>query len=365
MRLSLWLAVLSLVVAFTGDLLAIEAVRGKEYRLSKQHGPWMIMVASFRDVPPDRHQPGLTAAQAAEELVLELRQLGIPAYIHSQDAKVEKIPTRDRMGREDERIYAAQRDMLSVIAGNYDTIDDKTAQKTLASIKKFHPKFMKDKQNGAVYRETPGRKGPLSGAFMTINPMLSPEDVAANERDPVIHRLNSGIDNSLWELKKKYTLRVATFAGKSVTPVGTSAYRNNENQFDEILGRGRNLNDAGEDAAQLARFLRAKGHEAYVYHDHFQSIVTVGGFDTLNDPRITAMSKQFGAKLKPVADGQQETWQPETLTLAGKNPADAPLHVWVLDPKPVLLASDRKPEAKSGFFAKGSYPRFTVVPNQQ
>ena len=45
----------------------VEAVRGKRYRLTKRHGPWMIMVADIRDVPPElRKEGGMTALQAAD-----------------------------------------------------------------------------------------------------------------------------------------------------------------------------------------------------------------------------------------------------------------------------------------------------------
>ena len=53
----------------------IEAVRGKRYRITTRHGPWMIFVASLH---------GNTARGAADSLVYELRKLGIPAYTFSQ-----------------------------------------------------------------------------------------------------------------------------------------------------------------------------------------------------------------------------------------------------------------------------------------
>ena len=67
----------------------IDADPSKKYRLSKRHGPWMIMVASMRDVPEERRTTGLTAQQAADQMVLALRQVGIPAYtclLYTSDA---------------------------------------------------------------------------------------------------------------------------------------------------------------------------------------------------------------------------------------------------------------------------------------
>lgn len=56
----------------------------------------MIMVASFRNVPEDRREKGLSAEEAAAELVFELREKGIPAYTYSQGAVIEHISTVDR-----------------------------------------------------------------------------------------------------------------------------------------------------------------------------------------------------------------------------------------------------------------------------
>jgi hypothetical protein len=36
----------------------IEAEKGKKYKLTKRHGPWMIMVASLRDIPESRRSKG-------------------------------------------------------------------------------------------------------------------------------------------------------------------------------------------------------------------------------------------------------------------------------------------------------------------
>ena len=38
----------------------IEAVRGKQYGLTKRHGPWMIMVASFNNPPEYERTEGMS-----------------------------------------------------------------------------------------------------------------------------------------------------------------------------------------------------------------------------------------------------------------------------------------------------------------
>lgn len=333
---------LSLFMVRTSD--AIENVKGKSYKLTEKHGPWMIMVASFRNVyEEDRKTEGLSADQAAAELVYELREKGIPAYAYSQEAKVETIETQDRLGRDDTRIYAAQRDMICVLAGNYETIDDPIAQDTLNKIKRFHPKFLKNSKSGAVTRNA-GSKGPLGGAFMTINPMRKPQEVARKTIDPEVKFLNSGIDHALVDVKKKYTVKIATFAGKSTTPIGNSRYNGNESLFERELQNGAKYNivRAGEDAAQLTRALRQKGYAAFVYHDKFQSIVTMGGFDTKDDPVIQEIFSAFGAKMKtdPNSKTKAASLTAEVLTLPGEN-SDKPAQTWIFDPVPEVIEVPR------------------------
>ena len=78
-----------------------------------------------------------------------------------------------------------------------------------------------------------------------------------------------------------------------------------------------------------------------MYHDKFQSIVTVGGFDSQGDPRIRTVAETYRAKIKPdpQGNGKQETLTPETKILRAQGaPITAqPLHVWAFDPEPRLI----------------------------
>lgn len=346
MRSALVTSMLGLVLAglMSSPSYAIEAVRGKEYQLSDRHGPWMIMVASFRDVPEDRREEGLSASEAAAELVYELRKQGIPAYTYGQGAVVGKVETVDRLGREDDRIYAAQRDMISVIAGNYPSIDDKTAQATLKWVKAYIPEFMKSESSGALFRQTPGRQGPLSGAFLTINPVLKPGDVVRKKLDPDVVRLNNETRYPLMGCKKPYSVQVATFMGRQTTPIAGSRYQGKEEEFDRDLANANSysLNRAGEDAEQLAAQLRSKNIEAYTHHDRYQSIVTVGGFDSPQDPMISQIIKEFGPKYLPDPNNEkQESLQPQSLV--ERNPANPAMPlVWLFDYQPKVVPVPRK-----------------------
>jgi hypothetical protein len=335
----------------------IEAVRGKSYRLTRQHGPWMIMVGSFRDVgDEDRKTEGLSAQEAADEVVYELRKKGVPAYTFSQNAQKGEIKTVDRSGRDDLRIYAAQRDMICVIAGNYESQDSNIAERTLKHIKRFTPEFMTDKKSGAIYRKYENKKGPFGSAFLTINPLLDPTEIAHRKPDVDLVKLNYGIQNALVENPKKYTVQVATFSGRSVTPIGNSSLANREEEFDFRLHSSRdeetgmkraNLGAISEDAAQLAAALRKfrsenapEGFQAWVYHDRFESIVTVGGFENPNDPRIAKIIEIFGAKMTKDKVTGQEVLVGEVLTPDQSQVSRtrrAPTAVWVFDPQPRLI----------------------------
>ncbi|MDB5347909.1 MAG: hypothetical protein JWP89_6286 [Schlesneria sp.] len=361
-------AALSLSVASPSH--AIENVRGKPYHVTQKHGPWMIMVTSFRNVrDEDMRKDGLTAEQAAAELVFELREKGIPAYAFSQDAVKGQIDTRDRLGRDDRRIYAAQRDMICVLAGNYEAIDDAVGKKTLSFIKKFHPRFLKDTKSGAIVRADSAERGPLVGAFMTINPLIDPKDIVQKTADKEIKILNSGGRNPLIKNQHKYTVQVATFAGKSATPLGNSTYRGREGWFESKLGgeTGFNLDRAGEEAERLAAYLRSKGsngstglNEAYVHHDKFQSIVTVGGFDSPDDPRIRVVGEYYSPKWEPDlravsqarrATGAELTQEekdqmPKVRTnhteyLPGPTKESPPVQVWTFDSAPKVIPVPR------------------------
>ncbi len=120
----------------------IEAVRGKHYQLTKRHGPWMIMVASFNKPPEYERTEGMSPEEAADQLVYELRLKGIPAYTFQQQEVDGTITTVDRRTNAERaaktRSWAGG---ICVLAGNYPTSNDKIAQRTLKFIKKYQPQI--------------------------------------------------------------------------------------------------------------------------------------------------------------------------------------------------------------------------------
>lgn len=356
------LAAVLLAVPAVSTAAGIEKpVRGKKYPLSKQHGPWMIMVASFSAPPPEQRTEGMSPQQAADELVFELRAKGMPAYTYAIEDKVDKLETVDRLGEPDTRIFASQRGNVCVLAGNYLSIDPKSAEKKLRDqgeqavksiewVKSFRPKFLTGGQadrlgmvslsNGGIYRETPGQKGPLAGAFFTTNPLLTSDDL--RDRDPervdLLTKINAGGDCSLYDNKGKYTIVVASFYGNSVTLGGKSA------RTQQVSGEASDaLYVAAQEAWELATYMRQLKYDAYVWHDEHKSVVTVGSFEDLNDPRIPQTVAFYAAKVKPHAETKAPVLTAEFVTMPFKPTAKDPLRKkWIFDPQPRLMARHGK-----------------------
>ena len=299
----------------------IEADPSKVYTLDKVHGPWMVMVASFHEAfAKSEKQMGKSPMEAAQALVLELRQAKIPAYIYEVKGQNESVKAQDTLGREQRMKNLRVVDAICVVAGNYPTIDAPKAQQTLKFIKQFQPKCL---ESGIDYVKSPGRPGPLSKAFLTPNPLLTNEELQAVQQsaDPLLVNLNNGEQFSLYENTGKYTLVIAKFSGKSVNVVNESMEKS-ENYFTE---GGNDLDRAGESACNLVRALRSReplskfDHpnseefaaycrvDAYVWHDRTNSIVTVGSFESPTDPKIRKFVELFGPKVQVSDSGRPST----------------------------------------------------------
>ena len=343
----------------------IDADPSKKYRLSKRHGPWMIMVASMRDVPEERRtKTGLTAQQAADQMVLALRQVGIPAYTFSQHQVIDQVKIANRRtGEKVERSYVAQQDRVVVVAGNYSSAQDKTAQTTLAFVKGTEPEeklakvrfrqaragldkrleaLLSDPRSGAVYRATPGRPGPMSRAFLMPNPLLNADQLRSATRDPLLVNLNKDMEHSLVACPKKYSLVIRTFRGKSNMHVNKAHLKKSAGQLDSKFGT--TLDNAAMDAWRMTEALRnAKSlgydqdFEAYVYHDRHQSIVTLGSFDSPKDPRIPMLAKRFGGKTRPHPQTGVDMLTAEIFSVPRYPKNGLPEFSWIFDPQPELI----------------------------
>ncbi|MBI1311062.1 hypothetical protein GC176_07115 [bacterium] len=335
-RFVLLATIASLLLPASVQAARIDATKGREYRITKEHGPWMIMVASFSQPHESSRRDGKTPKEAADELVFALRKKGIPAYAFQLNEVAESIQTTDRTGRNRTASLRARQENISVIAGNYETLDDRKGQQTLKYIKQLDLNSLNldSWQKEARFRPTPGKPKPFSGAFLTLNPLLSPEEIAEKKRDPLLLKLNSGAEYSIIENPGKYTLVVATFKGLSMTQ-----FANREAPDFQVSG---SLDDAAERAWTVTKMLReglfekgsqqqGRTFEAYTFHDHYDSLVTIGSFETPDDPRIAQLYEIFKAKTRVAQNGRPFTTGESILI-----PGDPPETV-VFDPSPRLI----------------------------
>ncbi|MFN0199498.1 MAG: hypothetical protein ACKVT0_22330, partial [Planctomycetaceae bacterium] len=248
----------------------------------------------------------------------------------------QEVETFDRLGRQQVRHINTQQERICVLAGNYEKIDDPLAQKTLNWIKvKFEPKSL----NGANFKQTPGRPKPMSGAFMTMNPLLTPDEVKKKRKDPLLKELNAGAEFSLLDNPSKYTIVVASFYGKTLTQMGHV----DQQKADSVFSKVSRLDEAGIDAWKLAHILRENRKiEAYVLHDRFQSVVTVGSFDTQDDPEIAKLMQLFGAKITIHPESGNEILTAEVITNQERDAKQGNvIRTFVFDPKPQLIEVPR------------------------
>ncbi|WP_437205293.1 hypothetical protein [Planctomicrobium sp. SH664] len=320
----------------------IESDPNKTYALTKKCGPWMIKVATLHTTGTDGNTAvGKSPEQAAQELVLELRKLGMPAYVYVYDPKQERVVTVDRANREQGRKNLRRVKETCVLAGNYPDLNDKTAQASLAWIKKLNPKCL---QEGVTYQATKVHPYPLSAAFLAPNPLLTEEELQQfkqDQHDPLLVKLNSGELHSLYENRGAYTLVVARFYGKKKIASGR------DNSPLDMFLSDNDLDEAALSARELVSVLRGNydretnfnNLDAYVWHDQHESIVTVGSFAGPDDPAYVRVRQAFAPKMKNINGNVM--LQPEHLGISGFGPKANESRMWLFEPDPQLMRVPR------------------------
>ena len=275
----------------------MEAVPDKPYRLTKEHGPWLILASSFA---------GSGAEKQARELVLELRQQhNLEAYMYQEAYDFTDKVTGlglDRYGNAKKMRYAnpAKFDEIAVLVGHFASVDDPKVEKTLTTLKYAHPACLDISKNKTTTQRFIGlrelqrrvqgdqekrKKGPMGSAFVTRNPLLPQEYFVPGGIDPLVESMNRDVEYSLLKNKKRYTVRVASFRGASTM------------KLPEIKRNGAGLPSKLEEAAikahELTLALRKQGVEAYEFHDRYESIVTIGSFDSVGRRGRTGRRKSI------------------------------------------------------------------------
>ena len=284
----------------------------KSMELTDTAGPWLIMCYSFSgDSGPQ--QAARLASELREDHKLEAytythrfdlasriagKQLPIKRYV--RDANGKEVIGADGLPVLLEKTLAPKDSQIietAVLVGSFGSVEDERAQRMLTEIKRFAPKSLAGSDPDALanddtlrfYQESVNRAKGLQGnslcnAFLLPNPLLPKEYFEAHSIDQFVIDLNRKVrKHSLLDCPGKYSVRVATFRGKTVI---------NSNQIkqamDDISWRKRNggkieseLVRCADKANKLTKALRAEGIEAWEFHDREESYVCVGSFDWL------------------------------------------------------------------------------------
>ena len=291
-----------------GPTADMRSIGGGEFALEQENGPWLIVAASFS---------GQGAEKQATELARELStRYRLKAYLHEMRFEFGDEPAGrglDEYGAPVRRRYQRGERVreLAVLVGDFSSIDDPEAQQTLERIKSLQPDALNVDPNNttqsmAEVRQGEGsllarlgrrKRGPMAQAFLTRNPMLPREFFVPKGVDPFVAKMNQGVEHSLLDCPGQYTVKVATFRGKTILQTSAAS-------AEDAKSKGRFWNrrkkddynplvEAAENAHLLAMELRAHGYEAYEFHDRNESIVTIGSFaqaaQRLADGRIVPM----------------------------------------------------------------------------
>jgi hypothetical protein len=330
-----------------GELISMKSVDAdpdKNYLLTEENGPWMVMACSFS---------GNGAEKQAQDLAYELRKrYKLPAYTYkgrfdpgeAQGRGVDEFGNprkwnymKYKDSRDKEKARHPELVEVAVLVGNYRSSDDPDGQKTLQKIKTASPHCLEIKEGQQTnqtlagwrmiqkqVKETLGNEKKTAGlmdhAFITTNPLLPPEFFSQkNNVDDLVLALNKDVPYSLLDCPGKYTVQVATFKGNVVIKQDEiQAIQNGDKEMQSELGK------AAEKADKLTNALRMKGYDAYQFHDHNASIVTIGSFDSVGTPRADGR-----IEINPEVHKIMKTFGAEATTLPGQSVPVTPLKTLV------------------------------------
>lgn len=284
-----------------------------------ENGEWLIMIQTYQG-------PG--APLMARQLVGELRQsYKLDAYAFNFGEEERKAEyERVKAIVEKQREWLRQNNMpldqpirvrytriplqVGVLVGGYPT--DEEARRALDQIRKLPPpdptkvqldkkwfvEFGKDQEGLVAKDKKIVTVNPFERAFICRNPTTKhdrPEewdklDIAA------LRRMNAAEEFSLLKCPKALTLAIKSFQTPTVVQSSSS-----KGSFLENLGFGKKeerADAAAVSAHNLAELLRKAKLDAYVLHTKYTSVVTVGGYDSLEDPNLRAMQNLLQTRLK-------------------------------------------------------------------
>jgi hypothetical protein len=288
----------------------------RDIEVTPGQGNWMVCVASYT---------GPEAPQMARDLVRVLRKsYKLPAYVFNygaedrrkeEERKQAYLQQQRQLFEQMRATYGDQveigrfrvsrrvvQDQVAVLVGGYPDMD--AAHKAVTAIHNLNEKDLKGlKLDQRVFIDPKGTRGeghlvsPFKAAFVVHNPTVLMERPAASDSQldlAALRKLNAGEAYSLLECRKPFTLVVAQYLLPA--PV---AKRGGDTSLLGKLGLGgkgvQDVDPAAVPARSVVEWLRKGNLEAYVLHTRNASIVTLGGYDTLQDPRLSQMKQRWAA----------------------------------------------------------------------
>ena len=286
-------------------------------------GPWMVLAANYTCE---------NAEFFATQMVENLRRRGEFAYLWNfADAqrRKEELEEYQRRLHSNPNVTPRRRitriqEQCGVLIGGYRTTEAASAQ--LKRIKKLTPPVVRDKQGRPVQDHLIGRwnekeakasavpLSPFARAFVIRNPALPRQKVDQTAIvDKAWKRMNSAEEYNLLNCRKDYTLVIKFYQGAGI--LQNNSAPNQGNFMNRLFGndKKRILQATAVQAHSLAEALNKSGalnkvsekrhlskQRAYVFHMRHGSIVTVGGFDSLESEDLKAWQRMLsGMRLSP------------------------------------------------------------------
>lgn len=310
------------------------------WAVKADHGPWMIMVKSYA---------GEGSRQLAEKMATDIRQTHrTAAYLFERNgeerraerAKIEAIrkaendkaqplftvmdqAKRDAMANGYQFLddnnkpkikvpkpYHEAPEQWAVLIGGFPSME--AARKALDVVRKLPaPKDeslmdrellggeQKDPRTGKTeWKSVSNTINPYPLAFVAQNPAMPKTNTDEKAKlDSFVVELNRGVENNLLTAKKPWTLVVKSYTGLSRTTGHDSGGGGVFNKGIEKNGADV-LRATAAEAEQLVKALRnpdfkPRSYDAFVLHHRTGSIVTVGQFDSHNDPLLQQMAEEL------------------------------------------------------------------------
>lgn len=287
-----------LAVPAAGRAARVEADPDKEYVISPEAGPYVICVNAYT---------GPRARELANRLALHLRQNGWPAYVFDYSAE-EKRKAQELL---DERYKALPPDaprprktirveeQWGVFIGGYRDFDAAGRDVPRLKDKDRTPwPNMEKTAFGHTFNTETGQifqVSPYAYAIASRNPTVPVPKTDPNAPDPRWKDLNDGRPYNLLKCGKPWTLAVKQFQG-----TGVIQSRSAPSKFLDMLGvggkSGEVLDATAKQAEEVARVLRELKFDAYVLHTRGGSVVTVGAYDSADDPRLRQAAERLAGK---------------------------------------------------------------------